>query len=145
VAERRWGPYRFPSTPGTGVESQYPGDLLGLAEDGPGSVSGVGRRFAALFIDWLLCELISVALLHSTYLTLVVFAVEAWLLTATTGSTVGQRLLRIRVIRLGGGPVGWLWAGLRTLLILAVVPPLVLDRDLRGLHDKATNTVVTRI
>jgi len=33
----------------------------------------------------------------------------------------------------------------RTILLLAVVPPLVNDSDLRGLHDRAANTVVIRI
>ena len=49
------------------------------------------------------------------------------------------------MVRLDGKPVGFVWALVRTLLLLAVVPPLVFDRDLRGLHDKAANTVVIRI
>jgi hypothetical protein len=28
--------------------------------------------------------------------------------------------------------------------LLCVIPPLVYDRDLRGLHDKASNTIVIR-
>jgi uncharacterized RDD family membrane protein YckC len=74
-----------------------------------------------------------------------VFAVEVYLLTALTGFTVGKRILRIRVVRLDGKPVGLWWSLLRTLLLLAVVPPLVFDRDLRGLHDKAADTIVIRI
>jgi len=31
------------------------------------------------------------------------------------------------------------------LLLLCVVPPLVIDSDRRGLHDKAANTIVVRI
>jgi uncharacterized RDD family membrane protein YckC len=58
---------------------------------------------------------------------------------------VGKRILRIRVVRLDGKPVGLWWSLLRTLLLLAVVPPLVFDRDLRGLHDKAADTIVIRI
>jgi uncharacterized RDD family membrane protein YckC len=49
------------------------------------------------------------------------------------------------VARLDGRPVGFGWALLRTLLLLAVVPPLVTDRDLRGLHDRAANTIVLRL
>jgi uncharacterized RDD family membrane protein YckC len=71
--------------------------------------------------------------------------VEVYLLTALTGFTVGKRLLGLRVVRLDGKPVGLIWSLVRTLLFLAVVPPLVFDRDLRGLHDKASNTVVIRI
>jgi len=59
--------------------------------------------------------------------------------------TVGKRLLGIRVMRLGGRPVGFGWALVRTILLLAVVPALVTDRDLRGLHDRAADTIVVRI
>jgi hypothetical protein len=41
--------------------------------------------------------------------------------------------------------VGFAWSAVRTLLFLAVIPPLAFDADLRGLHDKAANTVVIRI
>ncbi len=67
------------------------------------------------------------------------------MLTALTGFTVGKRLLGLRVIRLDGKPVGLWWALVRTVLLLAVVPPLVFDSDLRGLHDRAANTLVIRI
>jgi uncharacterized RDD family membrane protein YckC len=73
------------------------------------------------------------------------FAAEAWLLTALTGFTLGKRLLRIRVARIDGRPVGLLSGLIRTVLLLLVVPPLVLDRDLRGLHDKAAKTIVLRV
>jgi uncharacterized RDD family membrane protein YckC len=33
---------------------------------------------------------------------------------------------------------------LRTVLLLLVVSPLVLDKDLRGLHDRAARTIVIR-
>jgi len=108
-------------------------------------VAGVGRRIGALCIDWLLCTIIAVFLFRSQYWTIVVFAVEVYLLTALTGFTMGKRLLGIRVVRLDGKPVGFWWALLRTVLLLAVVPPLVFDRDLRGLHDKAAETIVIRI
>jgi uncharacterized RDD family membrane protein YckC len=107
-------------------------------------VAGVGRRLGAIFIDWLLCELIAIALLHNQVWTIAVFGVEVCLLTALTGFTVGKRLTGIRVIRLDGRPVGLWWSLVRTVLLLAVIPPLVYDRDQRGLHDKAANTAVVR-
>jgi uncharacterized RDD family membrane protein YckC len=126
--------------------STYPGEDLGLPETGPRSVARMGRRIGALVLDWLLCLLITASFTrHAQYLTIVVFAAEVWLLTALTGFTVGKRLLGIRVVRLDGKPVGLLWALVRTLLLLTVVPPLVTDSDLRGLHDRAANTVVIRI
>jgi len=79
------------------------------------------------------------------YWTLLVFGLEVWLLTAISGITVGKRLLGIRVIRTDGGRPGFGWALLRTVLLFFVVPPLLSDRDLRGLHDRAADTIVVRI
>ena len=31
------------------------------------------------------------------------------------------------------------------MLLLTVIPPLITDRDLRGLHDRAANTIVIRL
>ena len=123
----------------------YPGEKFGLPEKGPRSVAGMGRRLGALLIDWVICSLIAVAAFHDQYWTLVVFAVQAYLLTALTGLTIGKRLTGIRVARLDGKPVGLLWGLVRTVLLLTVIPPLVTDRDLRGLHDRAANTIVIRL
>jgi len=125
--------------------SSYPGEKFGLPKDGPRSVTSMARRLGALLIDWFACMLISLALFHSQYLTLAIFAVQDYLLTALTGLTLGKRLVGIRVARLDGKPVGFGWALVRTLLLLAVIPPLVTDDDLRGLHDRAANTIVIRL
>jgi len=139
------GAARVPQAPAGRAMPHYPGEKFGLPESGPGSVPGIGRRFAALFIDWILCAFIATVLLHSQYWALAVFGAETCVLTALTGTTIGKRLLGLRVARLDGRPVGFGWALVRTLLLLAVVPPLITDRDRRGLHDKAANTIVVRI
>ena len=122
-------------------------------------VAHLCRRLVALGADWVLGELIVAAVTrHSIfsgtqdahyfttmYWTLLVFGLEAWLLTAISGITVGKRLLGIRVIRTGGGRPGFGWALLRTVLLFFVVPPLLSDRDLRGLHDRAADTIVVRM
>jgi RDD family len=145
VSERRWAGSWLSGNRAAGEENGYPGQRFGLPEEGPRSVAGVGRRIGALFIDWLLCMIIAVAVFGSQYWTIAVFAVEVYVLTALTGFTVGKRILGLRVVRLDGKPVGLWWALLRTLLLLALVPPLVFDSDLRGLHDKAAETLVIRI
>jgi uncharacterized RDD family membrane protein YckC len=135
----------------------FPGQHLGLPEFGPGSVAGWSRRLGALLIDWLLCSIVTIAFFYhpqaghtATVLsqprlwTPAVFGVEDFLLTALTGFTIGKRLLGVRVIRLDGRPVG-LWALPRTALLMLVVPALMMDRDLRGFHDKAAGTAVVRI
>ena len=103
------------------------------------------RRLLALLIDWLLSMLIAYWLTHSQFWTIAVFAVEVYVLTATTGFTVGKRLVGIRTIRTNGGLVGFWWALVRTAILLTVVPPLLTDRDLRGLHDRAADTIVIRV
>jgi hypothetical protein len=123
----------------------YPGQHLGLPERGPGSVASMPRRLLALLIDWLLSMVIAYWLTHSQFWTIAVFAIETYLLTALGGSTVGKRLVGIRTVRVGGGPVGFGWALVRTAILLTVVPPLLTDRDLRGLHDRASDTIVVRI
>ena len=123
----------------------YPGQRLGLPERGPGSVASMPRRVVALFIDWLLSMVIAYWLTKSQFWTIAVFAVEVYILTALGGSTVGKRLVGIRTVRIGGGQIGFGWALVRTAILLTVVPPLLTDRDLRGLHDRASNTIVVRI
>lgn len=144
VADRRQGGSRLDGVLAPGNGEEYPGQQFGLPEAGSGSVAGIGRRLGALLIDWLLCEIIAVAAFGTQYLTIAVFAAEVWILTSLTGFTIGKRLLGIRVVRIDGRPVGFIWAFVRTLLFLCVIPPLVYDRDLRGLHDKASNTIVIR-
>ena len=141
-----------------GDDRFYPGQHLGLPEFGAGSVAGWSRRLVALVIDWIASSLITIALFYhpvaghaATVLTqprpwtLAVFGVQDFLLTATTGFTLGKRLLGLRVIRLGGRPVGFGPALIRTLLLMLVVPAMIMDRDLRGLQDKAASTVVVRM
>jgi len=131
--------------PVTDETPAYPGQRFGLPERGPGSVATMGRRVLALLIDWLLSMLIAYWLTHSQFWTIAVFAVEVYMLTALTGSTVGKRLLGIRVIRTNGGRVSFGWSLVRTAILLTVVPPLLTDRDLRGLHDRASDTIVVRL
>jgi uncharacterized RDD family membrane protein YckC len=137
----------------------YPGKRFGLPQAGPGASASMGRRVLALIVDWVLCEIIVAAITRhqmfastmdahyftTMYWTLLVFGLEVWLLTALSGLTIGKRVCGIRVVRTDGGRVGLGWALLRTVLLLFVVPPLLSDRDLRGLHDRAADTIVVRI
>jgi uncharacterized RDD family membrane protein YckC len=129
----------------SGDHPAYPGERFGLPKEGARSVASMGRRLGALLIDWLMCMLIALAAFRSQVWTLPVFVVETYLLTSLTGLTVGKRIMGIRVARLDGKPVGFGWGLVRILLLLTVIPPLITDRDLRGLHDRAANTIVVRI
>jgi uncharacterized RDD family membrane protein YckC len=126
---------------------------------GPMSVAPMGRRLIALIVDWLLCTLIVSAItghilfgsaqdphyFAAQYGTLGLFVLEVYLLTAVSGLTVGKRLLGIRAIRTNGGSPGFKWAALRTVLLLFLIPACLADRDLRGLHDRASDTIVVRL
>jgi uncharacterized RDD family membrane protein YckC len=135
-----------------GADLGYPGERLGRPAEGPGSVAGYGRRLVALIADWLLAMLgaaVLTALFHWTtqtrsLVTLVVFGLMTWLLTVLTGMTAGKWLAGTRIVRLDGRRVGPLWGLVRAVLLLAVVPALLWDRDYRGLHDRAANSVVVR-
>jgi hypothetical protein len=133
------------TAPPAAEKATYPGQGLGLPERGPGSVASMSRRILALFIDWLLSMLIAYGLTHSQFWTIAVFAIEVYVLTATTGFTVGKRLVGIRTVRTNGGLVGFRWALVRTAILLTAIPPLLTDRDLRGMHDRASDTVVIRV
>lgn len=123
----------------------YPGRRLGLPQTGPGSVARFGRRFVALAIDWALSLLIARGLAHGNeWATLVVFTLENALLVATTGHSVGHRVMRIRVTRLDGAAPGLVRGAGRSVLLALAVPALVWDRDQRGLHDRFMGTVLLR-
>jgi uncharacterized RDD family membrane protein YckC len=131
----------------------YRGQRLGLPEDGPGSLAGWGRRLGALLIDWVACLLLVRLFLPqmeygtpaSSIATLGFFFAELALFTWLVGASFGQRLLGLVVVRLDtGGPPGLVRALLRSLQVCLVIPPLVWDRDARGLHDRGLNLALVR-
>ena len=140
--------------PAPSAEPSYPGERLGLPEDGPGAVASWGRRILALVVDWVASTLVAIAFTglggwlegsaFTESLPLLVFLVETTFLTALLGGSFGQLTLRVVVSRLDGRPLGVLQAFVRTLLICLVVPPLVFNRDQRGLHDLAVGSVTLR-
>lgn len=133
-----------------GVDLGTPGERLGLPPEGSGSVAGYGRRLGALLIDWLIALVVSAAVagalhwssLGRSFATLLLFGLLTWLSVALTGTSPGKRLCGLRVVRVDGRPVGVGWSFVRTALLLMVVPALLWDRDYRGLHDRAADSVV---
>ena len=106
----------------------------------------LARRFVALFIDWILCLLISTAFgdpRRSSWVPLVVLVIEYAFFIGLFTQTPGMYVRRIRCVSVTtGGPVGILRAGLRGILLCLVIPPLIMDGERRGLHDRWTGTVV---
>ena len=130
-------------------EQRYAGERLGLPEEGSGSVAGWGRRVVALFVDWIPSVLVASLLADyatpgddlARVLPLLVFLLEATIFTALAGGSFGQLALQIAVVRLDGRPMTVLRALVRTFLICLVIPPVIFNRDNRGIHDLAVGTV----
>lgn len=140
-------------------DTSYPGDRLGLPEEGAGSVATFPRRLVAIIIDWLLCQFIAAALFGvgwgatgwASFVPLAIFAVENVLLVSTVGTTIGHRIMGLTVHRLQpaelsplGGPPGPVAGLIRTVLLCLAIPAIIPDSDNRGLHDKAAGTVIVR-
>lgn len=139
--------------------SAYPGAELGLPERGAGSLASFPRRLIAVFIDWIACTVIALAILGvpwghlagtQTLLPLGIFLLENLLLVSSAGMTLGHGLLGLRVhrteaLRAGQPGMPGLRSGaLRALLLCLLVPALIIDRHGRGLHDRAAGTLLLR-
>jgi len=115
--------------------------------------AGLGRRFAAISIDWAIATFSAALIipLQSSSLgpsltRLGVFVLEVALLTSLGGASAGQRIMKIKVLTspdyLFVKPTA---VFLRTILIALVIPAVVTDQDGRGLHDRIAKTVVVKI
>jgi uncharacterized RDD family membrane protein YckC len=114
-----------------------------------------GRRFLALFIDWIASLAVARLLLATGVLaedpygfaTLGVYVVESALLTATVGGSFGKLVTRLRVVRMDGRPqpIGLIQAVVRQVLIALLIPPLIFRPDGRGLHDMAVGSATVRL
>ena len=133
--------------------NDYPGQRLGLPEDGPGSIARFGRRIGALLIDWLIAYglaalAMSLGLLSLNILSTAVLGV--WFVLGVVsvrlfGFTPGQLVLGLRVASIDQRMhVGVGRAAVRGLLIALVIPALFTDGDFRGYQDRFTNTAVVR-
>jgi len=135
----------------SGSRPTYPGEALGLPESGPGSLAPMGRRVAALLIDWLISYGLAALALEFGVISNAVLSTAVlviWFLLGVVavrlfGFTSGQLALNLGVVALDGR-LGIGRVAARGLLIGLVVPPLFTDWDGRGLHDRVTGTAVVR-
>lgn len=139
-----------PKTFGELAPSQWPGERLGLPEDGSGSIARVGRRVIALFLDWGIALIPTYAFFGDapstvfSLITLTIFAVLQIVFIPTIGGSIGHRICGMRVVALNGEWVGLWRPVVRTLLLVLVIPVLVWDSDQRAFHDKIAGTVLIR-
>lgn len=134
-------------------EQDYPGQTLGLPQNGPGSLATTGKRVLALVIDWFTAMgvaalLVGEAPLESPNLsayTLIVWYVVGVVCVTLFSFTPGQYIAGLQVARIDAPVrVGIVRALSRQLLLVFIAPALVTDIDSRGLQDRATQTAVVR-
>ncbi|BBZ52115.1 RDD family protein [Mycobacterium heidelbergense] len=133
--------------------STYPGERLGLPQSGPGSLASMGRRLAALMIDWLIAYgLAALAMAFGVFsermlstAVLVIWFALGLVAVRLFSFTPGQLALGLQVAAVDGRlPVGVGRLAVRGLLVATVIPALFTDADGRGLHDRLTGTAVVR-
>ncbi|MGI9123607.1 MAG: RDD family protein [Mycobacterium sp.] len=141
-----------PQSLGSGDDG-FPGQRLGLPAQGPGSLARMGRRAAALMVDWLmsygLAALgLAAGLYGSAFLAtgiLLIWFVLGVLSVRLFGFTPGQYVLGLRTASVDNRlHVGTGRAVVRGLLIALVIPALFTDTDGRGIQDRITATAVVR-
>ena len=114
----------------------------------------LGRRMSALMVDWLACYFIVAATTggigkmapNRSWLVLALFFAEVAILSALQGASLGHRIFGIQIIRFAdGGPVTPLQALIRSSLLITVIFAITFDENGRGLHERFSGTVLTRV
>lgn len=124
------------------------------APDEGGHVAPFGPRLLALLIDWIACVAIAYGLVAAvvdlgpaahSFAPLGILLLEQLIGVSLGGAGLGHRLLRLRVVPLQGE---WVTPGralIRAVLLCLVIPPIVVGKDGRGLHDVLAGTTIIRL
>jgi uncharacterized RDD family membrane protein YckC len=105
----------------------------------------LGRRLGALLMDWLLSVLLAWPFVDPrgswipVWILIGIYAVGVGFFARTPGMVV-TRLRCMSVV--DGAPIGPLRALLRAVLLCLIIPPMIMDADRRGLHDRAAGSIV---
>ena len=110
------------------------------------AIPSFGRRFSALFIDWVLCLLVAgfyadprVVAWPPVVILIAVYAV----FLGFFAQTPGMRVMKLRCVDVDdGGSIGVLRGALRGTLLAFVIPALIMDARRRGLHDRAVRSII---
>ena len=113
----------------------------------------LGRRLAAITLDWLASYAIVAALSGGIGQmsgfkpeVLLLFFAEVWVLTALTGSSLGQRIFGLKVVRfIDGDAISVKAAFLRTFFLVLVVTAVTYDDNGRGIHERISKTKLVRV
>ena len=114
----------------------------------------LGRRLAAITLDWMACYAIVAAISggigqmgpRQSPIILALFFMEVWVLTSLTGASLGQKIFGLRVVRFSdGASVSPMQALIRTLFLVLVVTAVTYDENGRGIHERISETVLIRV
>ena len=111
------------------------------------------RRIVALAIDWGASILVAQVIpgvseygsRSNSLATLAIFTFEVVILTWLMGASFGQKLVGLRIISIDGKNIKLIQAIVRTFFIILVFPPLLADKENRGLHDKIARTKLIKL
>ena len=116
----------------------------------------LGRRLAAITIDWLASYAIAFAffagggsysdrIVGTRFTTPVIFVAEYAILIALTGASFGHRLLRMKVVDFNNGGLPSIRQALiRTGLMVIIITAITYDEDGRGIHERLSQTKLER-
>ncbi len=113
----------------------------------------LGRRLAAITLDWLACYAIVAALVggigqmdpQQSIKILALFFVQLVVLTSLIGASLGQKIFGLRVVRFADHlAISPLQALIRTLFLIIVVTAVTYDDNGRGIHERISGTVLVR-
>jgi len=120
-------------------------------EAGKGAVAGFGARVLAFVIDSVIAIALAIAATGPppgaayNLAVFVGFVVIELVFVAVAGQTPGMRVAGIAVMSAGDASKPRLrWVLVRTILLAAVLPALIVDATGRGMHDRAAGTVMVR-
>ena len=113
----------------------------------------LGRRLAALMVDWLACYFIVAASAggvgamapNRSLTVLALFFAEIWILSALQGATLGHKIFGVRIVRfVDGGAISPIQALIRSALLVTVIFAITFDENGRGMHERFSGSVLTR-
>ena len=116
----------------------------------------LGRRLAAITIDWLASYVIAYSFFAgggnysqriegTRFTTAMIFIAEYAILIALTGASFGHRLLRLKVVDFNhGGMPRVRQVLIRTGLMALVITAITYDEDGRGIHERFSQTKLER-
>lgn len=108
------------------------------------------RRCGGITLDWFLAMFIAIIVRGFTAslggvstLTMILFCIISVVGVTLFARTPGQAMLGMGVARIDAEERVGLWRALvRIALTIFLLPPVMVDSDGRGLHDRATGTAV---